>query len=423
MAFRNSEGLKMKANPRDVRTGTYYMDGDIAAGYGALAAGCRFIGGYPITPSTEAAESFARIAPQSGAVFVQMEDELASVASIMGASWSGVKTMTITSGPGYSLMMEAIGLGAMMEAPFVILNIQRGGPSTGVPTKTGQADMMQSRWGSHGDYEVIAISPDSPQELFDFMIKAFNLAEKYRCPVMVMSDECVGHMSEKVVVPPAEEIKLEPRRIYTGPKEEYLPFKPDQDLVPKMVKAGDGYNLYVSGASHDERGYPIIYQKGKNQSDSTARRLVDKIRLNADKIIELHEEKLDDAEVVVVSYGITSRVAVRGIELARKKGIKVGKLRLVTVWPFPDQRISELAAKVKAFVVPEINYGQVVYDVERCSHGEANVVLVPHGGAGVHDPEDILEAIEYAATEKKKIRKVIIRKTRLEKKVFGGGLK
>ncbi|NQV17482.1 MAG: 2-oxoacid:acceptor oxidoreductase subunit alpha [Armatimonadetes bacterium] len=414
----------MKANPRDVNSGTYYMDGDVAAGYGALAAGCRFIGGYPITPSTEAAETFARIAPKAGAVFIQMEDELGSIASIMGASWSGVKTMTITSGPGYSLMMEAIGLGAMIEAPFVILNIQRGGPSTGVPTKTGQADMMQARWGSHGDYEVIAIAPDSPQELFDYTIKAFNLAEKYRCPVMIMSDECVGHMSEKVVIPPAEEIEIEPRRFYNGPKEKYLPFKPDKDLVPKMVKAGDGYNLYITGLIHDERGYPIKNQieKGKSQKLPT-RRLVDKIRLNADKIIELAEEGMDDAEVVVVSYGISYRVAIRGIEIARGKGIKVGHLRLITVWPFPDKKINELASKVKAFVVPEINYGQVVFEVERCSHGQANVVLVPHGGAGVHDPDDIAEAIEYAAKEKKKIRKVIEWKTRLEKFVFEGGYK
>ncbi len=414
----------MKANPRNVNTGIYYIDGDVASGQGALAAGCRFIGGYPITPSTEAAEAFARIAPKAGAVFIQMEDELASIASVIGASCAGVKTMTITSGPGYSLMMETIGFGAMLETPFVILNIQRGGPSTGAPTKTGQADMMQSRWGSHGDYEIIAIAPESPQELFDYTIKAFNLAEKYRCPVMIMADECVGHMTEKVVIPKADEIEIEPRRFYNGPRDKYLPFKPDKDLVPKMVKAGDGYKLYITGHTHDEKGYPILTQNSKVKTQkSTTRRLVDKIRLNADKIIELKEENTDDADVVVVSYGISSRVAVRGIEKAREKGIKVGSLRLVTVWPFPDKKITELAKKVKAFVVPEINYGQVVFDVERCSHGEANVILIPHGGAGVHHPDDILSAIEYASKENKKIEGIIEHKTKLEKLIFEEGYK
>ncbi len=408
----------MKADPKNVKTGVYCLDGDVAAGYGALAAGCRFIAGYPITPSTEAAEAFAVIAPQAGALFIQMEDELASIAAIMGASWAGVKTMTITSGPGYSLMMEAVGFGAMLEAPFVLLNIQRGGPSTGAPTKTGQADMMQSRWGSHGDYEIIALSPDSPQEMFDYTIKAFNLAEKYRCPVMIMSDECVGHMTEKVVVPEADKIEIEPRRFYQGPPDKYLPFKPDEDLVPKMAKAGDGFKLCVTSLMHDERGHPVTEE---NYKAAYTRRLVDKIRRNKDDIIELREERTEDAEVVVVSYGITSRVAVRGIEKARAKGIKVGSLRLVTVFPFPDERIAELAGKIKAFVVPEINFGQIVYEVERCCHGKANVVLVPHAGAGVHHPDGILEAIECAAKEKKPIKGIVRQKTRLEKVVFEKG--
>jgi 2-oxoglutarate ferredoxin oxidoreductase subunit alpha len=405
----------VNADPKDVKTGIYCIDGDVASGYGALAAGCKFIAGYPITPSTEAAEAFARIAPSAGAMFLQMEDELASISAIVGASWAGAKAMTITSGPGYSLMMEAIGFGAILEAPFVLLNVQRGGPSTGVPTKTGQADMMQSRWGSHGDYEIIAISPDSPQEMFDYTIKAFNLAEKYRCPVMIMSDECVGHMTEKVVIPPADEIEIEPRRFYDGPGDTYLPFAPDDDLVPKMAKAGDGLNLYIISHVHDERGYPV---SGEEYKSIYTRRLVDKIRNNRDDIIELVEEGTDDAEVIVVSYGITSRVAVRGIERAREKGIKVGSLRLVTVWPFPDERIAELADSAKAFVVPEINYGQIAYEVERCSHGKTNVVLVPHGGAGVHHPDDILSAIEYAVGENRKIEGFVEQKTRLERSVF-----
>lgn len=420
----------MKADPRDVFTGSYYIDGDVASAYGAIAAGCKFVGGYPITPSTEVAEAFARRAPQVGAQFIQMEDELGSIAAVLGASWAGRKAMTITSGPGYSLMMENIGLGAALETPFVIVNIQRSGPSTGVPTSTGQADMMQSRWGSHGDYEVIAISPDSPQESFEFTIKAFNLAERYRVPVMLMSDECVGHMTEKVVIPSASEIEVESRRYYNGPKEKYLPFKRDKDLVPPMVKAGDGYKLYLTGLTHDEKGYPILDHESLPKVDtppvenieSTNRFLVDKIRLNRDKIIEIEEDKLKDADVVVVSYGITSRVAYRAVEQARREGLRVGTLRLITVWPFPDEKITDLAKKVKGFVVPEINYGQIVFEVDRCSHGEANVILVPHGGASVHNPDDILGAIRRVATEKKRYQGVFEYTTSLERSIFGGSL-
>lgn len=409
----------MKANPKDVFTGAYYIDGDVSSAYGAAAAGCKFVGGYPITPSTEAAEAFVRRAPQVGAIFIQMEDELGSIASVIGASWAGKKSMTITSGPGFSLMMENIGFGAMLETPFVLVNIQRGGPSTGLPTTTGQADMMQSRWGSHGDYEIITISPDSPQEMFDYTIKAFNLAEKYRCPVMIMSDECVGHMTEKVVVPPADEIEIEPRRFYKGPKDKYIPY-PNGDLIPPMVKAGDGYKIHLTGLIHDQYGYAITNNK---DNKNYTRRLVDKIRLNADKIIELKEEGIDNAEIIVVSYGITSRVAIRGIEMARAKGIKVGSLRLVTVWPFPEKKITELANKAKAFVVPEINYGQIVFEVERCAHGKANVVLVPHGGGSVHNPDDIFHAIENAAKERKKIEGIVEHKTSLYSLIFEKGYK
>lgn len=326
--------------------------------------------------------------------------------------------MTITSGPGFSLMMEGIGFGAATETPFVIINIQRGGPSTGLPTLASQSDVMQSRWGSHGDYEIIALAPDSPQEIFEFVIKAFNLSEKYRVPVMVMSDECVGHMTEKVIVPDASEIEVEPRRFYNGPKEQYLPFKPDKDLVPKMVRAGEGFNLYISGVTHDEKGYPVFDTNSKNENQSsTARRLVSKIRENKDKIIEIKEENLEDAEVVVVSYGITSRVAVRGIAKARENGIKAGSLRLITIWPFPDEKISELAKKINGFVVPEINYGMIAYEVERCAHGNANVILVPHGGGSVHDPEDIFEAIKKAAEEKKKYKTLLEFETKLARLV------
>lgn len=394
----------MKADPKGVLTGAHYMDGDHACAEGGLAAGCRFFGGYPITPSTEVAERFARRCPQVGAIFIQMEDELGSLAAVLGASWTGLKAMTVTSGPGFSLMMEHIGLGAMLETPCVLVNVQRGGPSTGLPTLTGQADMMQARWGSHGDYEIIALSPDSPQECFEFVIKAFNLAEMYRVPVMVMTDECVGHMTEKVVIPPADQIEVLERKWYKGPKGRYLPFKADEDLIPPMVKAGDGYRFHVTGLTHDERGYPVMNAECQ---ELCVRRLVDKIRKNADDIIEFEEKETKGSEVVVVSYGITSRVAIRAVDLARKEGIKVGTLRLTVVWPFPEKRIRELSKKVKAIVVPEINYGQIVYEVERCSCGRAKVVLVPHGGGWVHDPEDILYAIKRVVKDKRKTEGVI----------------
>jgi 2-oxoglutarate ferredoxin oxidoreductase subunit alpha len=406
----------LNANPDDVFTGSYYIDGDVAIAYGAIAAGCKLLAGYPITPSTEAAEAFAKRTPEVGAIFVQMEDELGSIAAVLGASWAGKKVMTITSGPGFSLMMENIGLGAAVETPFVVINVQRGGPSTGIPTGTGQADMMQSRWGSHGDYEVIALAPDSPQEAFEFTIKAFNLAERYRVPVMLMADECVGHMTEKVVVPPASEIEVENRKYYDGSKDAYFPFKRGADLVPPMAKAGEGYGLYITGLTHDEKGYPIFE---RDMREATLKASIDKIRLNADKIIELKEDSVDDAEVVVVSYGITSRVALKAIEQARKEGIKVGALRLITVWPFPDKRIADLSKKVKGFIVPEINYGQIAFEVDRCSHGNTNVILVPHGGASVHNPEDILGAIKQAAGAKERYPQLVSYKTALEKQISG----
>jgi 2-oxoglutarate ferredoxin oxidoreductase subunit alpha len=384
----------LKADPKGVLTGAHYLDGDHACTEGALAAGCRFFAGYPITPSTEVAERFSARAPEVGGLFIQMEDELGSMACLLGAAWAGLKSMTVTSGPGFSLMMENIGLGAMLETPCVLVNVQRGGPSTGLPTLTGQGDMMQVRWGSHGDYEIIALSPNSPQECFEFTIKAFNLSERYRVPAFVMTDECVGHMTEKVVIPNADQIEIEPRRWYTGPKDRYLPYKPDKDLIPRMVKAGDGYRFHVTGLTHDERGYPVINAECQEQN---VRRLVEKIRSNAEDIIEIEEDRIKGAEIVVVSYGITSRVALRAVDMARKDGIKVGTLRLITVWPFPEKRILEIAPKIKAFVVPEINYGQMVLEVERCAQGKAPAILVPHGGGWVHDPMDIYKAIREAA--------------------------
>jgi len=384
---------KVKADPKGVLVGAHYLDGDYAIAEGALAAGCRFFAGYPITPSTETAERFAERIPMVGGVFIQMEDEIASVTALIGASWGGQKPMTVTSGPGFSLMMENIGLAAMMETPLVIANVQRGGPSTGLPTLTGQGDMMQVRWGSHGDYKIIALSPDSPQECFDLTIHAFNLSEMYRVPVFIMTDECVGHMHEKVVIPPADQIDLVERKWYEGPKDKYLPYKPDKDLVPFMVKAGDGYRFHTTGLTHDERGYPVI---NADCQDWNVRHLQDKITKNASKIVKFEEDQTDKADVVVVSYGITSRVAYRAVQSARKAGLKVGIFRLITVWPFPEKRLAELAQTVKAFVVPELNLGQIVLEVERVSAGRAAAIPVSHAGGWVHDPENILKAIKEA---------------------------
>jgi 2-oxoglutarate/2-oxoacid ferredoxin oxidoreductase subunit alpha len=384
----------LKADPRGVLTGVHYLDGDFACGEGAMAAGCRFVAGYPITPSTEVVERITRRFPFMGGTFIQMEDELASMAAIVGASWTGTKSMTVTSGPGFSLMMENIGLGAMMETPCVVVNVQRGGPSTGLPTMVGQADMMQARWGSHGDYAIIAMSPQSPQEAFDLTIEAFNLSETYRVPVLFMMDECVGHMTEKVVIPSADSIDIVPRKLSAKPPGEYWPYELDGKDVPEMVRAGDGYRFHTTGLTHDYRGYPVMNAECQ---DSSIRRLVDKIRLHADQIVRYDEEEVDGADVVVVSYGITARVARMGIDLARKRGIKVGFLRLVVVWPFPEARIHELAGKVKGFVVPEINLGQMVLEVERCAAGQASILGVPHAGGGVHDPNVICDAIVRAA--------------------------
>jgi 2-oxoglutarate ferredoxin oxidoreductase subunit alpha len=302
--------------------------------------------------------------------------------------------MTVTSGPGFSLMMENLGLAAMHEAPLVIANVQRGGPSTGLPTLTGQQDMMQAKYGSHGDYEIIALCPDSPQECFDLTIEAFNLSETYRDPVLIMADECVGHMHEKVIIPPADEIELVERKWYTGPKDEYLPYKNDKDGIPFMVKAGDGYRFHTTGLTHDERGYPVI---NADCQKVNVTHLIEKIRSNADKIIKIEEDQTDNAEIVVISYGITSRVSVRAVQKARRAGIKTGTLRLITAWPFPEKRIRALSKKAKAFVVPEINYGQMVREVERNAFDRCKVYSVPHLGGWVHDPDDIYKVIKEAS--------------------------
>ncbi|MFQ5830185.1 MAG: 2-oxoacid:acceptor oxidoreductase subunit alpha [Candidatus Methylomirabilia bacterium] len=382
----------MKAG-QPVLTGQHFLLGDHACAEGALAAGCRFFAGYPITPSTEVAERLAHRLPEVGGLFAQMEDELASMAAIVGASVAGARAMTATSGPGFSLMMENVGLAVMMEVPCVVVNVQRGAPSTGLPTLVGQADVMQARWGSHGDYEIVAYAPTSPQECFDLTIRAFNTADQYRIPVFVLADEVVAHMTERVTIPPPEAIpRVERKRPREAPGGDgFLPFKADEDLVPPMVHAGEGYGLHFTGLTHDERGYPALTAEAH---DRLVRRLVDKIRQNAWRIVEYEEYRLDDARVVVFAYGSTARSARRAVALARDEGICAGLLRPITLWPFLGERVRELSERVVAFVVPELNLGQLAREAERFT--SRPVIGVNHAGGAMFPPGPILERIREA---------------------------
>jgi 2-oxoglutarate ferredoxin oxidoreductase subunit alpha len=375
-----------------VRAGVHFMLGDHACAEGALAAGLDFFAGYPITPSTEIAEHLATRLPATGGRFVQMEDELASMAAIIGASAAGARSFTATSGPGFSLMMENIGLAAMMELPVVVANVQRASPSTGLPTMVGQSDILQARWGSHGDYGVIAYCPSSPQECFDLTVRAFNAADRYRVPVFVLMDEVVGHMAERVVIPEAGDIPFTPRKAPAHPPGEkpFLSYAPDDDLVPRIAHAGEGYKVHMTGLTHDERGYPAL---NAVTHDALVHRLVDKVRLNAADIEMYDEIGTEDAETIVVAFGCTARSARHAVIAARNEGLKVGLLRLITVWPFPETRIRELIAlgKVTRFVVPEVNLGQLRREVERLT--SLPVLRLNHAGGHMPVPDDILEVI------------------------------
>ena len=382
---------------KEVLTGMHFMNGDEACCEGALAAGCRFFAGYPITPATEIAESMSRRLPKLGGIFIQMEDEIASMAAILGASWGGVKSMTSTSGPGFSLMMENIGLGICTETPCVVCNVQRAGPSTGLPTAVGQGDMMQARWGSHGHYEIIALSPASPQEMFDLTIRAFNLSEYYRLPVIILADEVIGHMNERVIIPREEEIEILNRRKPSVSREDYLLYEADADGIAPMANCGDGYRIHVTGLTHDDRGYPAMNAKAQEQMVS---RLVDKIRKNREKIIRTKNLFLDDAEVVVVSYGISARSARQAVRNARNEGIKAGLIQLETIWPFPEELIRSVASQTKAMIMAEINGGQMVLEMERCVCGACPVSLVSNFGGAILHPSLILSAVTKAARGK-----------------------
>lgn len=372
-----------------VLTGEHFINGDVACAEGAVAAGCKFFGAYPITPATEVAEHISVRLPHVGGTFIQMEDEIAAMTSILGGAWTGVKTMTATSGPGFSLMMETVGLAVVTETPCVVVNVQRAGPSTGLPTQGGQADMMQAKWGSHGDYEIIAIAPSSPQEMFDLTITAFNLSEIYRTPVFIMSDEIVGHMSEKVIIPDAKEIKTVSRVKPSGQEDDFKLYRPGPNGVAPMPAIGDGYNVHVTGLTHDEKGYPVMSIETQQEMMD---RLLSKIRNNVDDIIMTEDYLLEDAEVVIVSYGVSSRTSYTAVEEARNMGIKAGLLRLITVWPFPEEKIRTLSKRVKGFITVEINMGQIGREVERCAGGVPSYVA-GHAGGAIIPPDDVLKIL------------------------------
>jgi 2-oxoglutarate/2-oxoacid ferredoxin oxidoreductase subunit alpha len=374
-----------------VLTGEHYITGDEACAEGALAAGCMFFGGYPITPATEIAEHMSACLPEIGGTFIQMEDEIAAMASIIGASWAGVKSMTSTSGPGFSLMMENIGLAVCTETPCVVVNVQRAGPSTGLPTMGAQGDMMQARWGSHGHYEIIALAPSSAQEIFSQTITAFNLSEKYRVPVLIMTDEVIGHMSEKVVIPEAKEIKTISRVKPKGRKDRFKLFQPGENGVAPMPSAGDGYKIHVTGLTHDEKGYPVMTVEAQAEM---MERIVNKIRNNRDDIIMTESHFLDDAEIILVSYGISARTSLAAMHYAREAGLKVGFLKLLTIWPFAEEKIRALAKKARAFITVEINYGQIHLEVMRSAAGMAECHLVGHAGGTVITPEQVVSKIK-----------------------------
>jgi 2-oxoglutarate ferredoxin oxidoreductase subunit alpha len=319
-----------------------------------------------------------------------MEDEISALGAVIGAVWGGMKGMTATSGPGFSLMQEHVGYAAMTETPLVIVDVQRGSPSTAQPTMTSQSDMMQARWGSHGDYEIIALAPSSVQECFDFTVKAFNLAEKYRVPVMVMSDETAGHMREKIAIP--ESVDIVPRKMPKEGPETFLPYKAEPDGVSPMPPFGAGYKMHITGLTHDEKGYPDA--SNPETHSKLVNRLCDKILKHKDELTQVKEIYTEDADVIVVSYGAPSRSAVTAVKKAREEGIKAGHIKLEIVWPFPDEIIKSAAKQAKNIIVAEMNLGQIVHEVERVAKCDAKVSLLPKIGGEMHRPDEILKEIE-----------------------------
>ena len=365
-----------------------FLQGNEACAEGAIAAGCRFFAGYPITPANEISEYMARRLPEVGGIFIQMEDEIASIGAVIGASWAGAKAMTATSGPGFSLMQEGIGYAFMTETPCVIVDVQRLGPSTGQATKCGQGDVMQSRWGTHGDYASIVLSPNSVEEMFTLTVRAFNLSEEYRTPVIVLADETTAHLRETARIPTPEEIKVVDRR---RPKPGDAMFFGGAD-VPPMPRVGDGFNVAVTGSTHNEAG--IRFTRDPEVHRRLVTRLVGKIRRNSEKIADYEAYGVDECDVGFVSYGCTSRSVQECVEMAREKGLRVGHIRLRTLWPLPEKPIRELAEACEVVFVPELNLGQLVLEVERVAGGDARVVPVNKvGGGEMITPEELLSEV------------------------------
>ncbi len=366
------------------------MSGDWACAEGAIAAGCRFFAGYPITPATEIAERLALRLPQVGGTYMQFEDEIASITAIIGASYSGTKAMTATSGPGLSLMLEGVGLAIMTEAPCVVVDVMRAGPSTGQPTHSSQGDVFQCRWGSHGDYEIIALAPSSVQDMFDMTIEAFNLSERYRVPVFVMADAVVGHLREKLVIPTVDQIKVEDRLKPKVPKENYTPFAVDEGLVPPMASFGEGYRFFATGSTHDTRGYP---SNSDEVHEALVSRLCKKIASNVEDISKPGLFFTEDADVLIVAYGSVARTSLQAVEDGRRKGLRIGMLRLRAIWPFPVDAVADAASGCKKIIVPEMNNGKIVREVERAV-GRGRVRFVGQLRSRLPRPENILEEAE-----------------------------
>jgi 2-oxoglutarate/2-oxoacid ferredoxin oxidoreductase subunit alpha len=367
------------------------MQGNEACVAGALAAGMKFFAGYPITPSTEIAEGSAEKLPEVGGKFIQMEDEIAGIAAAIGGSIAGFKSMTATSGPGFSLKQENIGYAALAEIPLVIVNVMRGGPSTGLPTSPGQGDVMQAMWGTHGDHPVIAISPQSVTEMFHETVRAFNLAEKYRTPVILMPDEVVGHMRERIEIPNADELEIFDR-LKPVEGEDYIPYGVREgDLVPRMAGFGEGHRYHITGLFHDDMGFPT---NSTVKAGVKINRLMAKITDNLEDLISYDEYLMDDAEIMIVAYGSTARTAKNAINKLRAEGIKVGMLRPITIWPYPVEATLARAKQVNKVLVVEHNLGQLMLEVERVVKSEAELHFLGRADGDVFVPSDIVKKVK-----------------------------
>jgi 2-oxoglutarate ferredoxin oxidoreductase subunit alpha len=365
------------------------ITGNEACAEGALAAGLRFYAGYPITPSSEIAEVLSEELPRIGGVFIQMEDEIASMGAIIGASLTGAKSMTATSGPGFSLMQENLGYAAMAEVPCVVVNVMRGGPSTGLPTLPAQGDVMQARWGTHGDHPIIALTPYTVRETFELTVRAFNLSERFRTPVILLLDEILGHVNEKVELP--DEIEIINRHKPSVSPEEYLPYEHTKFGVAAMADFGEGYRYHVTGLAHDETGFPT---NSSVEIDRLIKRLHSKIDDHLDEIVQVEEYLLEDAEIGLFSYGSSARSSRHAVRLAREAGIKAGLLRPKTLWPFPEKAISKHTSKVKTWIVPEMNLGQIAHEVEWAVRGRVPVEKLTRVDGDPISPLDILAKIK-----------------------------